>query len=418
MLLFAGRGSAFAESHNSAFFIDKNTLILLDCPMSAFQKYRYLDFNQIQRIFILVTHTHGDHAGGIGSMIHFTQFVLNKNRNISLTVAAPSDRVKKDLTMLLRIEGCDKTAYSLITADQIGESWFRQAVPTDHADLLKGKCFGYCLYLNGRTIVYTGDTKILEPFLPYLRPGDFLYTEASVLDKTVHLYLPDYLPVLQQLTEQGIHVFLMHLDDEREILKQIQGTKIQLAPLYHFRKEIPVRLVRTKISEIAEIKALYELSFPDNEKAPFPLLFAKQYFADVDFLTIYAGKQFAGFFYLVNFEHLSYIFYFAIRPDLRNKGIGSRALQRLQKFCYGRKLFLAIEQPAPDENHYQERIDRKYFYLKNQFRDLHKRVQEGSVIYELLSTGGDVSPQEYHDLIQSFTGKFLYRNIPMKILED
>ena len=416
MLLFAGRGSAFADEHNSAFFIKNQELVLLDCPASAFQKYKTLDFKHIRQISILITHTHGDHAGGVGSMIQYAWFVLNK---LPVTVIAPSERVRKDLHVLLtRIEGCDKSWFTLITADHIQKDWFIKAIPTEHVKPLDGKCFGYSLHLDGRNIIYTGDTATLQPFLPYLEKGSVFYTEASYYRSDVHLHLPEILPDLLALTEKGIQVYLMHLDNEKEILKLIHGTKLRLAPLYSFRKQIPVRLVRMKKADIPKAEFLYETAFPDNEKAPFPLLLVKQYLADVDFLSIYAGKQWAGFFYLVNYQNLSYIFYFAVRPELREKGIGSQALQRLQKFCQGRKLFLAIEPLDEHVTNYEERVSRKHFYLKNGFQELHRHVQEADVIYELLGIGGDVLPEEYQKLIRSFTGKILYRSITMKILDE
>jgi len=416
MLLFAGRGSAFADAHNSAFFIKNQELVLLDCPANAFQKYKTLDFRHIRQIYILITHTHGDHAGGVGSMIQYAWFILNK---LPVTVIAPSERVRKDLHVLLtRIEGCDKRWFTLTTAEQIQKNWLKEPIPTEHVKLLDGKCFGYSLHLDGKNIIYTGDTATLKPFLPYLEKGSILYTEASYYRSDVHLHLPEILPDLLALTEKGISVHLMHLDNEKEILKLIQGTKLRLAPLYSFRKQIPVRLVRMKKTDIPKVKLLYENAFPDDEKAPFLLLLAKQHLADVDFLSIYAGKKWAGFFYLVNYQNLSYIFYFAVRPEFRRKGIGSQALQRLQKFYQGRKLFLAIEQLDEHVTNYEERVSRKYFYLKNGFQELHRRVQEGTVIYELLGIGGDVTPKEYQKLIGSFTGKILYRSITMKILDD
>ncbi len=420
MLAFAGRGSAFTENHNAAFFIENKTLVLLDCPMSAFQKYKYLDFKFINKIIILVTHTHGDHISGIGTMIHFAKYKLNK----PVIVAAPSENVRRDLNLLLHcLEGCDKNGYMLITASQLEEPWCAEAIATEHVQQLPEKCFGYCLKFENKNIVYTGDTKTLRPFLPYLKKGDILYTEISYYQKkhdkdAVHLSLEEYKPVLLDLLRKGIKVYLMHLDNEKEILRQIQGTGLKFAPLYLFRKEIPVRLVPMKSSELSEAKKLYEQAFPPEERAPVALLCLKHHLADVDVLSVYAGKQWAGFFYIVNFKNLSYIFYFAVRPELRNKGIGSQALQRLQKFYYGRKLFLAVEQPDILKADYENRISRKYFYLRNGFQDLHRRVQEATVIYELLGIGGDVLPEEYQKLIASYTGKFLYRNITMKILED
>ena len=40
MLHFFGRGSAFDEQQNSAFFADEDDVILIDCPMSSFHKLR------------------------------------------------------------------------------------------------------------------------------------------------------------------------------------------------------------------------------------------------------------------------------------------------------------------------------------------------------------------------------------------
>ena len=35
LLLFLGRGSAFADEHNSAFFVEDNELVLIDCPATS-----------------------------------------------------------------------------------------------------------------------------------------------------------------------------------------------------------------------------------------------------------------------------------------------------------------------------------------------------------------------------------------------
>ncbi|MBR4318898.1 MAG: GNAT family N-acetyltransferase [Oscillospiraceae bacterium] len=422
MLFFAGRGSAFAKEHNSAFFIEKQELVLLDCPVSAFQKYKTLNFDSIERIYILVTHTHGDHVGGIGLMIQYMWFAVKKK--IPVTVVAPSERVRKNLyTLLTRIEGCEKDWFKLLRADELQKDWLIQAISTTHATQLEGKCFGWHLKVNHKNIIYTGDTATLKPYLPYLKKGSILYTEISYYQKksdenAVHLSLEEMKPVLLNFIQNGIEVYLMHLDNEKKIMEEIQGTKIKLAPLYPFRKQFPIRLVRMNSSELSKAKYLYEQAFPQEEQAPFALLCIKHHFADVDVLSIYAGKQWAGFFYIVNYKNLSYLFYFAVRPEFRGKGIGSQALQRLKKFYQGRKLFLAIEQIHKNVSNYEDRVSRKNFYLNQGFQELHRNVQEGNVIYELLSIGGDVTPEEYRNLIRSFTGRFLYHNITMKVLEN
>ena len=61
MLTFFGRGSAFTDEQNSAFFEDNGNLVLIDCPMSSFEKLNDMDLAAYSHIYVLVTHTHGDH---------------------------------------------------------------------------------------------------------------------------------------------------------------------------------------------------------------------------------------------------------------------------------------------------------------------------------------------------------------------
>lgn len=231
MLLFAGRGSAFAEEHNSAFFIENQELVILDCPATAFQKYKTLDFQHIQHIYILVTHTHGDHISGIGLMIQFAWFILK--HKIPVTVIAPSKCVKEDLQLLLtRIEGCEEEWFTLLEAEEIQKDWLIKAIPTEHVLPLKGKCFGWQLNIRHKNVIYTGDTATLNTFLPYLTKGSVLYSEASCYDSKVHLYLPETMPVFLNLIQNDIQIYLMHLDNQEAILEMIQNTEIHLAPLY------------------------------------------------------------------------------------------------------------------------------------------------------------------------------------------
>ena len=54
----------------------------------------------------------------------------------------------------------------------------------------------------------------------------------SVLKSDAHLYMETVLPVLLKLAGKGIRVYLMHLDNEEEIMHRIQGTSLRIAPLY------------------------------------------------------------------------------------------------------------------------------------------------------------------------------------------
>ena len=231
LLLFLGRGSAFADEHNSAFFAEDNELVLIDCPATSYQKVKKMNWEQYDNIYILITHTHGDHSGGVGTMLQYVWFASCMKKKV--TIVAPSAEVKDDLLLLLmRIEGCEKEWFDIITADELNKKWFIAAVPTTHVKPLEGRCFGYHLNIHGNNAVYTGDTATLEPFKSMLKRGSFLYTEAAYYKSAVHMYLKDMLAEYISFAESGVHVYLMHLDVEEEIKKMTADTPLKLAQLY------------------------------------------------------------------------------------------------------------------------------------------------------------------------------------------
>lgn len=231
LLLFLGRGSAFADEHNSAFFAEDNELVLIDCPATSYQKVKKMNWEQYDNIYILVTHTHGDHSGGVGTMLQYVWFASYMKKKV--TIVAPSAEVRDDLLLLLmRIEGCEAEWFDIITADELNKKWFISAVPTKHVKPLEGRCFGYHLNIHGNNVVYTGDTAALEPFKPLLKSGSFLYTEASYYKSAVHLYLKEMLPEFIKLADSGVHVYLMHLDVEDELRKLITDTSLKFVQLF------------------------------------------------------------------------------------------------------------------------------------------------------------------------------------------
>ena len=228
MLQFLGRGSAFSDEQNCAFFEADGALVLLDCPMSAFHKIRHME-PRAGSITVLVTHTHSDHCGGIPMLIHYAKHWLH----VPVTVAAPTAEVAADLRYLIeRLDGCSPDASTLITRDALHADGFCGAVPVAHSEALAGRCFGYRLRIAGADVIYTGDTASRAPFLPYLHAGAYLYTETATFNSGVHLFVDDLLPELKRLTAEGVHVYLMHLDDEKMLAEKIKGSGAEFAPLY------------------------------------------------------------------------------------------------------------------------------------------------------------------------------------------
>ena len=241
MLKFLGRRSAFHEEQNNSYFIDGDRLVMLDCAMNGFHVIRReglkklaeayrgsVDAEEPKEFVILVTHTHGDHIGGIPMLIHYAYYVLKK----PVTVVAPSEEVKEDMDYLLRrMEGCAQDGYRLLTVEEAGYEFVKAAILTEHVPDLAGRCFGYQLELEGRNVIYTGDSCTLKPFLPYITEGTVLYTEVSAFDTPVHLYVERLLEQEEFLREKKAEVYLMHLDDEDLILGKTKSAGYQPAPL-------------------------------------------------------------------------------------------------------------------------------------------------------------------------------------------
>jgi len=237
MLRFLGRESAFHSENNCGFFQLDGELVLMDCPLSAFNKIRHIGADVLaggkaDGITVLVTHTHTDHIGGIGMLIHYCCYVLG----IPVRIVAPSREVAEDVRLLAhRLDGCSSTAYRIITPDEEDLGFNALPVATTHTEELADRCFGWVVDIGGRRFVYTGDTNTLGPFMPYLTKGCQLYTEASAFDSPVHLFVDKLADSVGELKKKDIQVFLMHLDNEEALAKAAERMGAVLAPLYGAR---------------------------------------------------------------------------------------------------------------------------------------------------------------------------------------
>ena len=211
-LKFFGRDSGFGDEHTSAYFSTVNKeMVIIDCPVSTFQKVKQIDLKDYEKFYVLITHTHGDHIGGLGLFVQYAFFTLKK----PVTIVAPTKDVAEDISeLLVKIEGNDKSWYTLAIATDVRlKEWFGHCILTKHSPQLENKCFGYHLIVDGKNVIYTGDTSTLAPFMPYLVDGSVLYVDTSVYYGMIHLKLEDALDDFLKLNQRGIKVYLMHLDD-------------------------------------------------------------------------------------------------------------------------------------------------------------------------------------------------------------
>ena len=200
-LTFLGRDSGFVEKNNSAYIELEDELILIDCGFTVFEQVKNIfDLTKYKEIKIIITHLHNDHAGSLSQLILYAYFV----KKLKVIVISKCKRIEE----YLDITGTPKEAYEI--KDNI------EFIKTEHVKYLDA--YGFKLNINGRNIVYTGDTNTIEPFIPYLKDCDEFYVDVSRFGGA-HINIDNIVDILRTIKQKGTDIYLMHLDDKEYIRK-------------------------------------------------------------------------------------------------------------------------------------------------------------------------------------------------------
>ena len=119
--------------------------------------------------------------------------------------------------------------------------------------------------------------------------------------------------------------------------------------------------------EYPALRALYHSAFPAAERMPLSRFFALQKKGQAEILVLRTGGAFAGLMIVTFAPGYALLNYFAVEPDCRSMGLGSRALPALQQRYPNRQVVLEVEPPdhtAPNARQRQRRLD---FYAKTAF---------------------------------------------------
>ena len=169
-------------------------------------------------------------------------------------------------------------------------------------------------------------------------------------------------------------------------------------------------------ADLKQIKKLYISAFPKEERQPFFVLNFKKNSPCADLLAAYNNGGFVGFCYNVKFNDLVYVFFLAIKEEFRGQSFGTKTLLEIHKRYSGKRIFLAIEEIDKNAENYDERLKRKSFYERNGLRLLNHKMQEATVVYDVMGTA-DITPKEYELLMDSYLGKPLRKLFKMKLTD-
>lgn len=219
-LLFLGRGSAFntCEGNNSAYFIDKNELFLIDCGESIFE--RIIDkglLDDINCVNVMITHTHSDHVGSIGSLIMYCYYVIHKSINI---IISKDSLYKDDLINLIRIFGCTNDMYSIVYEDVFDNKYSLfnsiKYMKTNHVSQIPS--YGTLFNTSNGVVYYSGDTSDLDNISDLINSGvviDKIYVDTTSVDvaNNVHVYIGNLYELIP--IDLRDKVYCMHVNDKK-----------------------------------------------------------------------------------------------------------------------------------------------------------------------------------------------------------
>jgi ribonuclease BN (tRNA processing enzyme) len=200
-VIVLGSGDAFGSGGraHSAYLIEApGVVFLLECGPSVLQSMKLAGRDTGALDFVVVSHLHGDHFGGLPFL--FLEYRYENPRTRPLTVYGPrgtTDRVGRLFSALYEGVAREPSPFPLRIEELVAGEALDVAgvriVPylVPHAEELV--CFGFRIEVAGRTIVYSGDSAWTEEFVTQVRDADLFLCECSTYETrlAIHLSYPE-----------------------------------------------------------------------------------------------------------------------------------------------------------------------------------------------------------------------------------
>ena len=149
----------------------------------------------------------------------------------------------------------------------------------------------------------------------------------------------------------------------------------------------------------AEMQALEEINIeaiPENERCSLQDMAA----TGASVFCIDADREPAGFMAVRKYRNLVYLAYFAVRNDLRGRGIGGEAVRALTASHPDRQVIVEYEAPDPCCENNAMRIRRKQFYLRNGFHETGWHTCYDGTEFEVACSRTDFDPDLFREFAE------------------
>ena len=205
-LNFIGIGGAFYTELGcyAAYIKEEDKILFIDYGLDTFDKtIRYNLLNGINKIYVIITHMHGDHVGGLATFIQYAAIALN----IKVKILDNSDTFSEKLIALLDIMAVDKSFYEIVKKEEFDFSFDVNLRKTKHTPMLE--CYSIIFSKNNVKTLYTGDSNEIDYLKLVVNDPKYedIYTEIGEAI-SVHM---DYKEIMKM---DKTKITLMHIESE------------------------------------------------------------------------------------------------------------------------------------------------------------------------------------------------------------
>jgi ribonuclease BN (tRNA processing enzyme) len=220
-LTFLGSGDAFGSGGRlqACLLLDGGAgSLLIDCGATSLVAMKRAGVDPSSIGFVVVSHLHGDHFGGLPFLVLDGQF---SRRELPLVVAGPPGiRERVEAAMEVLFPGSSNVARRfpvdyIELAEQtpltVGPAMVT-AFAVDHAS--GAPAYAYRIEYEGKTVAYSGDTAWTDALAEAARGADLFVCEAYYAAKAIPYHL-DYGTLIAHRAELGCgRIIVTHMSAE------------------------------------------------------------------------------------------------------------------------------------------------------------------------------------------------------------
>ena len=217
-----GSGDAFGSGGrlHSAYLVEAPGLsFLLDCGPSVLQSMKRVGRDPGAIEFVLLSHMHGDHFGGVPFL--FMEYRYQQPRTRPLTIYGPPEterRVRNLYSALYEHQACEPhpfpVRYEELRPGAVRTFGELRVVPFAVPHVSELVSLGYRVEVAGRTIVYSGDSGWTEEFIAQSRGADLFLCECSTYETRLPIHVA-YPEIAARVADLGCRrLVLTHLGSE------------------------------------------------------------------------------------------------------------------------------------------------------------------------------------------------------------